>query len=168
MECRASCFPASQLRPLQFRPSASRPARSIFELKMRRGWKMALSAALRCCRRVLAWVPVLVIVLVVLWSYYAYVFELCLGKWSRARKVGNYALALPSALPFTVVFLVLFALTLRFFFTTLESPPPPAAGFPQYFLRPPTRVPPCVHRFSPRVSYIISWPCSQEIPCSSH
>nr|KAF6360950.1 zinc finger DHHC-type palmitoyltransferase 15 [Myotis myotis] len=55
---------------------------------MRRGWKMALSAGLRGCRRVLSWVPVLVIVLVVLWSYYAYVFELCLVTvLSRAEKV---------------------------------------------------------------------------------
>ncbi|XP_053129359.1 palmitoyltransferase ZDHHC15 [Hemicordylus capensis] len=40
--------------------------------------KMALSRGLRCCQRVLGWVPVLIITLVVLWSYYAYVFELCL------------------------------------------------------------------------------------------
>uniref|UniRef100_A0A671DGW3 Palmitoyltransferase n=3 Tax=Rhinolophus ferrumequinum TaxID=59479 RepID=A0A671DGW3_RHIFE len=70
------------------RPSASRPARSMFEPRMRRGWKMALSGGLRCCRRVLAWVPVLIIVLVVLWSYYAYVFELCLVTvLSPAEKV---------------------------------------------------------------------------------
>ncbi|GAB1303050.1 Palmitoyltransferase ZDHHC15 [Apodemus speciosus] len=49
---------------------------------------MALSGGLRCCRRVLSWVPVLVIVLVVLWSYYAYVFELCLVTvLSPAEKV---------------------------------------------------------------------------------
>ncbi|CAH2315282.1 palmitoyltransferase ZDHHC15 [Pelobates cultripes] len=39
---------------------------------------MALSRGLRCCQRVLSWVPVLIIALVVLWSYYAYVWELCL------------------------------------------------------------------------------------------
>ncbi|OXB67633.1 hypothetical protein ASZ78_016756 [Callipepla squamata] len=39
---------------------------------------MALSRGLRCCQRAFAWVPVLIIALVVLWSYYAYVCELCL------------------------------------------------------------------------------------------
>ncbi|KAJ0003049.1 hypothetical protein NQD34_008198 [Periophthalmus magnuspinnatus] len=39
---------------------------------------MALSRGLRCCQRVFSWIPVLIITSVVLWSYYAYVFELCL------------------------------------------------------------------------------------------
>uniref|UniRef100_A0A8C5ASI9 Palmitoyltransferase n=1 Tax=Gadus morhua TaxID=8049 RepID=A0A8C5ASI9_GADMO len=39
---------------------------------------MALSRGLRFCQRVFSWIPVLIITSVVLWSYYAYVFELCL------------------------------------------------------------------------------------------
>ncbi|XP_068181563.1 palmitoyltransferase ZDHHC15B [Antennarius striatus] len=39
---------------------------------------MALSRGLRCCQRVFSWIPVIIITSVVLWSYYAYVFELCL------------------------------------------------------------------------------------------
>lgn len=42
--------------------------------------EMALSRGLRCCQRVFSWIPVLIITAVVLWSYYAYVFELCLCK----------------------------------------------------------------------------------------
>ncbi|KAI1234680.1 hypothetical protein IHE44_0003054 [Lamprotornis superbus] len=39
---------------------------------------MALWRGLRCCRRAFAWLPVLLIALLLLWSYYAYVYELCL------------------------------------------------------------------------------------------
>uniref|UniRef100_A0A8C1LEZ9 Uncharacterized protein n=1 Tax=Cyprinus carpio TaxID=7962 RepID=A0A8C1LEZ9_CYPCA len=44
---------------------------------------MALSRALRCCQRIFSWIPVIIISSVVLWSYYAYVFELCFGKTSQ-------------------------------------------------------------------------------------
>lgn len=47
---------------------------------------MALSRGLRCCQRAFAWVPVLIITLVVLWSYYAYVCELCLSEGRVVRR----------------------------------------------------------------------------------
>ena len=50
-------------------------------------WNMALSRGLRCCQRVFSWIPVLIITSVVLWSYYAYVFELCLCKY---EKLGSF------------------------------------------------------------------------------
>ncbi|KAM6923732.1 palmitoyltransferase ZDHHC15B [Xenentodon cancila] len=54
---------------------------------------MALSRGLRCCQRVFSWIPVLIITAVVLWSYYAYVFELCLFTLTNTLEKVAYLLA---------------------------------------------------------------------------
>uniref|UniRef100_A0A8C5HSS9 Palmitoyltransferase n=1 Tax=Gouania willdenowi TaxID=441366 RepID=A0A8C5HSS9_GOUWI len=53
---------------------------------------MALSRGLRCCQRVFSWIPVLIITAVVLWSYYAYVFELCLFTITNTLEKVAYLL----------------------------------------------------------------------------
>lgn len=58
--------------------------------------KMAVSRGLRRCQRAFAWLPVLIIALVVLWSYYAYVFELCLGERPAGRGERGPVLSRPA------------------------------------------------------------------------
>ncbi|KAF3838188.1 hypothetical protein F7725_009956 [Dissostichus mawsoni] len=53
---------------------------------------MALSRGLRCCQRVFSWIPVLIIAAVMLWSYYAYVFELCLFTLTNTLEKVAYLL----------------------------------------------------------------------------
>ncbi|XP_062917099.1 palmitoyltransferase ZDHHC15B isoform X1 [Mobula hypostoma] len=51
---------------------------------------MAISRGLWCCQRLLAWIPVLIISMVVLWSYYAYVFELCVFTVRNGMEKAAY------------------------------------------------------------------------------
>uniref|UniRef100_A0A8C5MXH3 Palmitoyltransferase n=1 Tax=Leptobrachium leishanense TaxID=445787 RepID=A0A8C5MXH3_9ANUR len=80
---------------------------------MYRGCRMALSRGLRCCQRVFSWVPVVIITLVVLWSYYAYVWELCLVTLTNPLERVVYIIV------FHVVFL-LFAWT---YWKAIFTPP---------------------------------------------
>ncbi|XP_028903966.1 palmitoyltransferase ZDHHC20 isoform X3 [Ornithorhynchus anatinus] len=84
---------------------------------------MAPWQVLRCCQRSLAWVPVLFIALVVAWSYYAYVVELCLFTIIFTGEKGK-----------AVVYLVVFHLSFVMFvwsywMTIFTSPASPSKEF---------------------------------------
>nr|XP_045010934.1 palmitoyltransferase ZDHHC20 isoform X3 [Jaculus jaculus] len=77
----------------------------------------------RCCQRVLGWVPVIFITFVVVWSYYAYVVELCVFTISGNEENGK-----------TVVYLVAFHLFFVMFvwsywMTIFTSPATPSKEF---------------------------------------
>uniref|UniRef100_A0A3Q1C0A4 Palmitoyltransferase n=1 Tax=Amphiprion ocellaris TaxID=80972 RepID=A0A3Q1C0A4_AMPOC len=71
---------------------------------------MAPSPALRCCKRALNWVPVLFINLVVGWSYYAYVVELCVCKYNHFFS-------------YLVIFHIAFAMFIWAYWKTIWSTP---------------------------------------------
>ncbi|XP_066496054.1 palmitoyltransferase ZDHHC15 [Tiliqua scincoides] len=73
----------------------------------------ALSRGLRCCQRVLGWVPVGIIALVVLWSYYAYVFELCLVTLTNSVEKVAYL----------IVFHVIFVFFVWTYWKSIFTPP---------------------------------------------
>ncbi|XP_014895840.1 probable palmitoyltransferase ZDHHC20 [Poecilia latipinna] len=76
---------------------------------------MAPSHALRCCKRALNWVPVLFINLVVAWSYYAYVVELCvytIPKTNNAERIS-----------YLVIFHIVLAMFIWSYWKTIWSKP---------------------------------------------
>ncbi|XP_075909701.1 palmitoyltransferase ZDHHC20-B-like isoform X1 [Petromyzon marinus] len=81
---------------------------------------MAPYPALRCCVRVVNWVPVVFIVLVVCWSYFAYVVELCVFT---VQNVGEKVVYL-------LLFHVLFAVLVWSYWKTIFTEPQgPSAEF---------------------------------------
>ncbi|KAI1898934.1 hypothetical protein AGOR_G00077500 [Albula goreensis] len=76
---------------------------------------MALSGGLRCCQRIFSWIPVVIITSVVLWSYYAYVFELCLFTLTNTLEKVAYLL----------VFHVCFVMFCWTYWKSIFTPPTP-------------------------------------------
>ncbi|XP_008425250.1 probable palmitoyltransferase ZDHHC20 [Poecilia reticulata] len=76
---------------------------------------MAPSHALRCCKRALNWVPVLFINLVVAWSYYAYVVELCVYTIPKANNAERISCL--------VIFHVFLAMFIWSYWKTIWSKP---------------------------------------------
>lgn len=73
----------------------------------------------RCCQRVVGWVPVLFITFVVVWSYYAYVVELCVSTVSRTGEKGKTVVYLVAFHLFFVMFVWSYWMTI---FTSPASP----------------------------------------------
>ncbi|XP_046899362.1 palmitoyltransferase ZDHHC20-B-like isoform X1 [Hypomesus transpacificus] len=74
---------------------------------------MAPSHVLRCCQRALGWIPVVFINLVVGWSYYAYVVELCIFT------IPND----PERISYLVVFHLLFVMFIWSYWKTICTKP---------------------------------------------
>ncbi|XP_038675046.1 palmitoyltransferase ZDHHC20-B-like isoform X3 [Scyliorhinus canicula] len=74
---------------------------------------MAPSNVLRCCQRVVGWIPVFFITLVACWSYYAYVVELCIFT---IRSIGEKVIYL-------VVFHLSFVMFVWSYWKTIFTPP---------------------------------------------
>uniref|UniRef100_A0AAQ5WY26 Palmitoyltransferase n=2 Tax=Amphiprion ocellaris TaxID=80972 RepID=A0AAQ5WY26_AMPOC len=87
---------------------------------------MALSRGLRCCQRVFSWIPVLIITAVVLWSYYAYVFELCLSNFNLTIWIVVLAVTLKNPLEkvaYLLVFHVCFVMFSWTYWKSIFTPP---------------------------------------------
>uniref|UniRef100_A0A4W4F2I8 Palmitoyltransferase n=1 Tax=Electrophorus electricus TaxID=8005 RepID=A0A4W4F2I8_ELEEL len=76
---------------------------------------MALSRGLKCCQRIFSWIPVVIISCVVLWSYYAYVFELCF-----LLQVQQW---FPSVVAYLLVFHVCFIMFCWTYWKAIFTPP---------------------------------------------
>ncbi|XP_060682065.1 palmitoyltransferase ZDHHC20-B-like isoform X1 [Hemiscyllium ocellatum] len=74
---------------------------------------MAPSNVLRCCQRVVGWIPVIFITLVACWSYYAYVVELCIFT---IQSIGEKVIYL-------VVFHLSFVMFVWSYWKTIFTPP---------------------------------------------
>ncbi|XP_049557283.1 palmitoyltransferase ZDHHC20 isoform X8 [Orcinus orca] len=73
----------------------------------------------RCCQRTVGWVPVLFITFVVVWSYYAYVVELCVFTLSGNGENGKAVVYLVAFHLFIVMFVWSYWMTI---FTSPASP----------------------------------------------
>ncbi|XP_059407067.1 palmitoyltransferase ZDHHC15A isoform X2 [Carassius carassius] len=74
---------------------------------------MLLSACLRRCARLLYWIPVTIVIMVVMWSYYAYVVPFCWILLSSSTQKGV----------FLCLFHVCFVMFSWSFWKTLSTPP---------------------------------------------